>query len=185
MATGVRGPKTSAATATKPEEQAPHALDAAPCEGRLDDPCPALSALRQSTGHRPASTVTNSARSRIPTRASFKVCEPCTILHQIPTPFPYVLAPSGLFALAREREACTVDLRGDANPAALQSPFGQTPVSRQRPWDANTLIRPSLSNANTLYDCTLAPWTSMPGDPIGMPGTASPMTPAGRSFNRR
>ena len=71
VATGVRGTALTVATATKPDAQAPHALDAAPCEGRFDDPCPALSAFRQSTGHRPASRVTKSATSRMPTRASF------------------------------------------------------------------------------------------------------------------
>lgn len=71
MATGVREPDTSVATATKPMEQAPQALDADPCEGKFDDRCPSLSALRQSTGHRPASTVTNTATSRTQTRVSF------------------------------------------------------------------------------------------------------------------
>ena len=85
MATGVREPDTSVATATKPVEQAPQALDADPCEGRFDDRCPSLSALRQSTGHRPASTVTNTAKSRTQTRVSFATTENLcgTILHQV------------------------------------------------------------------------------------------------------
>ena len=75
MATGVREPDTSVATATKPVEQAPQALDADPCEGRFDDRCPSLSALRQSTGHRPASRVTNNARSNARMRV-FGTAEP-------------------------------------------------------------------------------------------------------------
>ena len=44
LVSSFRGLGKPAATATKPEEQAPHALEVAPCEGTLDDPCPALSA---------------------------------------------------------------------------------------------------------------------------------------------
>ena len=71
LVSSFKGLGKPAATVTNPEAQAPHALEFAACEGTLDDPCPALSALRQSTGHRPASTVTKSATSRTQTRISF------------------------------------------------------------------------------------------------------------------
>lgn len=47
----------------------------------------------------------------------------------------------------------------------------------------NTVVRPCLSNARTLYGLAFGP--SIPGDPIGMPGTARPTTPAGVSFSSR
>ena len=63
-ATGISGQESSASTATKPQTQAPHALEEAVCEGRPEDPCSALSAYRHKTGHRPASSVTNNAAKR-------------------------------------------------------------------------------------------------------------------------
>lgn len=52
------------------------------------------------------------------------------------------------------------------------------------PWLANTRVWPSLSNAKTSNGCALRPGISIPGEPIGIPGTASP-TMAGRSFSKR
>ena len=69
LATGISGHDRSASLATKPHTQAPHAPEEAVCEGRLEDPCSALSSYRHKTGHRPASSVTKNAAKRIHARA--------------------------------------------------------------------------------------------------------------------
>ena len=50
--------------------------------------------------------------------------------------------------------------------------------------DANTVVWPALSKASTSYGCGFTPATSMPGEPIGMPGTPIPTT-EGRSLSSR
>ena len=67
LATGTNVPGISAAAATKPAEQAPHALGLQLVDVRsFEDPCSALSAVRQSTGQRPASRITNKAMNSVP-----------------------------------------------------------------------------------------------------------------------
>jgi len=58
------------------------------------------------------------------------------------------------------------------------------PLMRHQRCDANTVVWPALSNARTSYGCGLTLATSIPGDPIGMPGTPMPTT-RGRSLRSR
>src|SRR5262245_24459253 len=86
-------------------------------------------------------------------------------------------------SLARQLEMRRAEWR-----AALHEPVHdvveqQIVHGAQRPYDAKTLVCPCLSNVRTLYGWTRFP-CSMPGEPIGMPGTATPTT-AGRSLINR
>src|ERR1041384_8599165 len=55
---------------------------------------------------------------------------------------------------------------------ALAARRGRTTADgRQRPWDAKTRVFPALSKARTSYALGFMPATSIPGEPIGIPGT--------------